>query len=87
MITAGMDTREERQRGSRGEEAAGGKKQRCRHANIDKYFIPQHTESVRLGPRRRAERQGGEKRKAGQKENEKAERMKNEARKMRESEE
>lgn len=36
MITAGMDTREERQRGS------GGKKQRRGHANIDKYFIPQH---------------------------------------------
>lgn len=57
MITAGMDTREERQWGS------GGEKQRRGHANIDKYFIPQHTEPVRPGPRRRAERLGGGRRK------------------------
>lgn len=45
MITAGMDARVERRKG------VGG--WRCGHANIDKYFIPQHTESVRPGPRGR----------------------------------
>lgn len=57
MITAGMDAREERRRGS-----GGGKEQRRGHAHIDKYFIPQHTESVRPGPRREGGAGRGEQR-------------------------
>ena len=57
MITAGTDTGKERRRGVAGEEERGWQ----RPANIDKYFIPQHTESLRLVPRGREGRmEGGE---------------------------
>lgn len=63
MITAGWTPER------RGSEAARGKKQRRGHANIDKYFIPQHTDSVRPGPRMRAGR--GRKERLGKKNDEK----------------
>lgn len=66
MITAGMDAREERRRGS-----GGGEEQQRGHAHIDKYFIPQHTESVRPGPRGGC-REGGAKN--GQKDSDKKQR-------------
>ena len=54
MITAGTGTGKERRRGVAGEEEKGWR----RPANIDKYFIPQHTESLRLVPRGREGERG-----------------------------
>lgn len=57
MITAGTDRHE----GKRGGEAVEGLKERGwrGYANTDKYFIPQHTESLRLVPRGGGQMQGG----------------------------
>lgn len=57
MITAGTDRHE----GERGGEAVEGVKERGwrGYANTDKYFIPQHTESLRLVPRGGGQMQGG----------------------------
>lgn len=47
----------------RGGEAGGGKRKEERRlrgpANTDKYFIPQHTESLRLEPRGGERMEGG----------------------------